>query len=149
MLKDLITVDDIEIGLQANDWEDAIRKSSKRLLETGAIEMEYVDSMVNVLKENGPYIVLGDHIALAHTRPEYGANALGLSFTTLKPAIEFGSDNFDPIKLIITFSATDSNSHLEMISELASILSDTETMEQLFTASTSEEFYEQLLKGLE
>ncbi|WP_188455490.1 PTS sugar transporter subunit IIA [Virgibacillus oceani] len=149
MLKELITSKDITIGLRSADWEDAIRKSSKRLLEKGAIEPRYVDSMIDVLKENGPYIVLGNHIALAHTRPESGANELGLSFTTLNPPIAFGSQNFDPIKLIITFSATDSESHLSMISELALILSDEDIMEELFTATTPEEFYETLTESVE
>ncbi|WP_042146595.1 PTS sugar transporter subunit IIA [Paucisalibacillus sp. EB02] len=149
MLKEMITAKDIEIGLQATDWEDAIRKSSRRLLEKGAIEQEYIDSMVNVLKENGPYIVLGNHIALAHTRPEYGANEIGLSFTTLNPPVEFGSENFDPIKLIITFSATDSNSHLSLISELAGILGDDEVMRNLFESTTSEEFYNHLVSALD
>lgn len=149
MLNHLITVDDIEIGIQADNWEDAIRKSSRRLLEKGTIETEYVEAIIKVLKENGPYIVLGEHIALAHTRPEYGANALGLSFTTLQPPINFGSENFDPIKLIITFSATDSDSHLEMISDLATVLSDDKIMEKLFNASNNEEFYHCLLEELD
>ncbi|MDY0393609.1 PTS sugar transporter subunit IIA [Virgibacillus halophilus] len=148
MLRELVTVDDIEIGIKADNWEEAIRKSSERLLEKGAIETTYVDSMIKVLNENGPYIVLGNHIALAHTRPEFGANELGLSFSTLNPPVPFGAKHFDPIKLIITFSATDSDSHLMLISELATILSDTGIMEKLFDAPTKEIFYEQLLEGL-
>ncbi|MFC4620307.1 PTS sugar transporter subunit IIA [Camelliibacillus cellulosilyticus] len=149
MLKDLITVDDIVIGLQASDWEDAIKKSSTRLLEKGAIEESYVDAMIKVLKETGPYIVLGNHIALAHTRPECGANQLGLSFTTLNPPINFGSENFDPIKLIMTFSATDNESHLSLMSELATILMDQDVTEKLFTAKTKEAFYQLLMEEID
>ena len=32
-----ITLDDIDIGVKAEDWEDAIRKSSEYLLNTGKI----------------------------------------------------------------------------------------------------------------
>jgi PTS system mannitol-specific IIA component/PTS system ascorbate-specific IIA component len=145
LLKDIITIDDIEIGLQTTDWEDAVRKSSRRLLETGAIEEKYVDAIIQVVKETGPYFVLGNHIALAHTRPENGANKLGLSFTTLNPPINFGSENFDPIKLIITLSATDGDSHLSLMSDLASILMEEDTMEKLFNAKTKEDFYKDLM----
>ncbi|CEG21415.1 Ascorbate-specific phosphotransferase enzyme IIA component [Planococcus massiliensis] len=149
MLEELVNTEDIELGLQTNDWEDAIRKSSRRLLEKGAIEQRYVESMIDVVKETGPYFVLGNHIALAHTRPENGATKLGMSFTTLNPPIEFGSENFDPIKLIITFSATDSKAHLLVMSELASILSDEEILEELFRSKTEEAFLSTLINALD
>ncbi|QGH36226.1 PTS sugar transporter subunit IIA [Gracilibacillus salitolerans] len=149
MLKELITIDDIEIGLVASNWEEAIRKSSQRLLEKGTINQHYVDSMINIVKETGPYFVIGNHVAFAHTRPEYGAKSLGLSFTTLQPPISFGSNNFDPIKLIVTFSATDSDAHLSLMSELANILMNEKTMAKLFVSTSSEEFYQHLINGLD
>lgn len=149
MLEELVNVKDVELGLHTNDWEDAIRKSSRRLLEKGAIEQRYVESMIDVVKEIGPYFVLGNHIALAHTRPENGANELGISFTTLNPPIEFGSENFDPIKLIITFSATDSGAHLSVMSELAGILSDEEITEELFQSRTEETFLNTLINSID
>jgi len=145
MMKERITANDIEIGVHATDWEDAIRKSSRRLLEKGAIETNYVDAMVNAVKEIGPYIVIGQHVALAHARPECGANELAMSFTILDPPINFGSKDFDPIKLIVTLAAIDSNSHVEMLSELADVLMESEKMESLFQAKTSEEFYKVLI----
>lgn len=146
MLIEKVTPDDIEIGLQASDWEDAIRKSSKILLNKGAIEQSYVEAMINVVKENGPYIVLGKHVALAHGRPECGVNKLALSFATLATPVEFGSEDFDPVKLIITLAATDSKSHIGLLSELADVLMEQDRMEVLFNAQSKEEFYKELTR---
>ena len=142
MIIEKVALDDIEIGVQATDWKDAIIKSSRRLLERGSIEQSYVDEMIRVLNDLGPYIVLGKHVALAHARPECGVNELALSFTTLQPPIEFGSEDFDPVKLIITLAATDSDSHIEILAELADVLMDEEKINILFNAKTKEEFYE-------
>ena len=53
-----VGIDNIRIGLKANDWEDAIRQASEPLVGLGAILGGYVDSMVNSVKELSPYIVL-------------------------------------------------------------------------------------------
>ena len=39
-----ITGKDMEVGVRASDWEDAIRKSAGILLETDKIEASYVDA---------------------------------------------------------------------------------------------------------
>lgn len=144
MLLDKIHLDDLEVGLKADNWEDAIRKASRCLLAKGAIEQSYVEGMVTVIKENGPYIVIAPHVALAHTRPEHGANALGISFSLLEDSISFGSDTNDPVKLIITFSSVDNESHLELLSELVDILTDDDRMEKIFSAKSKDVFYDSL-----
>lgn len=141
-----VTVNDIEIGVKSKDWEDAIRKSARHLLETEKIEAQYVDAMIEAVHKIGPYIVLGNHVALAHARPECGVKELAVSFTTLNPPIPFGSEGFDPIQLIITLAAVDADSHLELMSELAGILMEEENVERLVSSETSQEFWELLQK---
>lgn len=139
-----VKVEDIEIGVQASNWEDAIRKSARILLEADKIEASYVDAMIDAVHRVGPYIVLGNHVALAHARPECGVKEGAICFTTLNPAIPFGSEQFDPVKLIITLAAMDANSHLELMSELAGILMEEENVERLVACETSEQFLELL-----
>lgn len=135
-----VTVNDIEVGVKSQNWEDAIRKSARRLLETDKIEERYIDAMIDAVHRIGPYIVLGNHVALAHARPECGVKDLAVCFTTLNPPIPFGSEGFDPVSLIITLAAVDADSHLELMSELASILMEEENVDRLVSCKTSEEF---------
>lgn len=140
MLLDTITVKDVQIGLAATDWEDAVRKAAEPLRQSGAIEQSYIEGMIESVHTNGPYFVLAKGLALAHARPECGANRLALNFTTLQPPISFGAGANDPVRLIITLAATDPDSHIDLLGELAEVLMDDGRMEQLYEAKTPEEF---------
>ena len=135
-----IGVEDIDVKVKASDWEEAIRRSSQYLLDTGKIRDSYVEAMIDAVHRIGPYIVLGNHVALAHARPESGVNELAVHFTTLEPAVEFGSDRFDPIRLVITLAAIDDDSHLELIGELSGILMEAENVDLLADCGSKEEF---------
>ena len=144
-----ITLDDINIGVKAEDWEDAIRKSSEYLLNTGKITEGYVDAMIEAIHRVGPYIVLSHHVALAHARPECGVKELAVHFTTLNPPVPFGSEQFDPVSLLITLAAVDADSHLDLMSELAGILMETENIDELSDCQTKEQFLETLQRMAE
>lgn len=140
MLMEKITPKDVQIGLQAADWEDAVRKAAVPLLESGAIQQSYIEGMIESVHTNGPYFVLAKGLALAHARPECGANRLALNFTTFNPPVSFGAGSNDPVRLIITLAATDPNSHIDLLGELAEVLMDDTRMQQLFDAATPEAF---------
>lgn len=135
-----ITEQAITLNVKASNWEDAICKCAKPLLEAGKIEKSYIDAMIDAVHRIGPYIVLGNHVALAHARPECGVNEMAVHFSTLEPPICFGSDKFDPVSLVITLAAVDADSHLELISELATVLMDPENIDYLVASKTSSEF---------
>ena len=143
-----VELSEIEIGIEATDWEDAIRKSAQRLLKSGSIEQSYIEAMVNSVKEMGAYIVLSKSVALAHARPECGVKKGGITFTTLKRGVPFGSEQFDPIGLIITLAAVDDNAHLDLMMELAGVLMDESNIEALVYSKTPEEFRGNLLAAL-
>lgn len=147
MLINSICENDIEIGVNADNWEDVIRKCAKILLEKKSIEAGYVEAMIDAVKKNGPYIVISKHIALAHARPEYGVNKLGLSFATLARPVNFGAGKLDPVKLVITLAAPDQNAHIELMAQLAEILVDEDRVEALVKATSSEEFCRILRSG--
>lgn len=146
MLIETVTRDDISVGVAAEDWRDAISKSAQTLLQKGAITQGYIDAMIESVEKNGPYIVIAKNIALAHARPECGVNEIGLTFSLLKPPINFGAVEMDPVKLLITLAAVDSDSHVDLLTELAGILSDPDRLNALMSAQTSDVFLEELTK---
>lgn len=143
MLENL-TEQDVEIGIHASGWEDAIRKSSRALLKSGKINQEYIDAMVESVKKYGPYIVLCKRVALAHARPECGAIIPSIHFATLKPGVVFGNPTFDPIELLIVLAASDDRSHLDLLGELAELLMDPDAIGALVGSTTSTEFIQRL-----
>lgn len=140
MLLEKITPDDIQIGLVARDWEEAIRLGAAPLLENGAIEPSYIDAMIDSVHRNGPYYVLAKGLALSHARPEEGVNRMAIGFSTFDLPVYFHAGANDPVRLIITLASPDSNSHLDLLAELVAVLMDQERMEKLFAAKTPKEF---------
>jgi PTS system ascorbate-specific IIA component len=84
---------------------------------------------------------------MPHARPEEGASQLGLSIVKLGQAVKFDSEENDPVDAIFMFSAPDSHSHIEMISQLAEVLSDEEIMDKIFNARSQEALKQILLAG--
>ena len=130
--------------LSAGDWEEAVRKAAEPLRAAGAVEQSYIEGIVQSVHDNGPYFVLTKGFALAHARPECGANRLALNFSTFDPPVTFGAGANDPVRLIITLAATDPDSHIDLLGELADVLMDESRMEKMFRAETPEEFLEAL-----
>lgn len=128
-----------------SDWQAAIHSVAAPLLQEGAISQAYIDAIIRQKNDIGPYFVIAPRIAMPHARPEEGAKALGLSVAKLASPVNFDSDENDPVDLLFMFSAPDSNSHVEMISQLAEVLSDEEKMERLFHAQSKEEMQQVLL----
>lgn len=136
-LSNWLNKDKIQYVESVADWKEAIQIAGRPLLEEGAISPAYIDSIIKQKEEIGPYFVIAPRIAMPHTRPEHGATALGLSIVKLGLAVEFQSEENDPVDAIFMFSAPDSNSHIEMISQLAEVLSDDEVMQQIFDSKSS------------
>ncbi|GCF95863.1 transcription antiterminator BglG [Enterococcus florum] len=140
MLKDVLKDSAILLKQPVHDWEEAIEKVAEPLLKEAVIEKSYVEAMIQAVKEFGPYIVIGKHIALAHARPEDGVNRLGLSVATLEPPIEFGNDSNDPVKIIFCLAAVDSFSHLNIMKSLVELINDEAKIDRLSEFTDIEEF---------
>lgn len=130
-----------------SDWKEAVRLAGLPLLKEGAISQDYIEAIIRQKEEIGPYFVIAPRIAMPHARPEEGAKALGLSVVKLGNAVTFDADENDPVDAIFMFSAPDSNSHIEMISQLAEVLSDDKKMASIFKAGSKEELKAILLTG--
>lgn len=124
MLKDILSDNHIQLNVPVQNWEEAIEISAVPLLKEKIIEKQYIDAMIDTVNEYGPYIVIGKHLALAHARPEDGAQRLGVSVITLAPPINFGNQDMDPVKIIFCLAAVDSYSHLAIMKELIELIND-------------------------
>lgn len=136
----------ILFDLKANDWKEAIEQTAIPLLNDGVINQEYIESMVNALYLNGPYIVIAPHIALAHAKPEDGVNEIGLSVSRLERPIEFGHPEHDPVSLIFNIAPIDAYRHINIMKDIFNIISNDNQIKELIEIDNKEEFIEILLK---
>jgi mannitol/fructose-specific phosphotransferase system IIA component (Ntr-type) len=144
MIQDVLKDENILMNVEAKNWKELITKVSQPLLKERIITENYIQAMIDSVDEYGPYIVIGKHLALAHARPEDGANSLGLSVATVKSGVAFGHEENDPVKIIFCLSAVDSFSHLNIMRHLIDLINDEEKLNQLVTTKTIDEFKQTL-----
>ena len=63
-LSELLPSQRIKLDVRVNTWQEAIREAGRLLFDSGAVTHEYIEAMVKVAEELGPYIVIGPGIAL-------------------------------------------------------------------------------------
>lgn len=136
MLSDLLDESLVLLDVEASDWQDAIRKAAQPLVDNGKVTPGYVDDIITGVNELGPYIVITEHVALPHARPESGALESAVGIVTLKDPVEFGSADNDPVKFLFPLSAKDNESHLGALQSLVELLSDPDFFTQLESAAT-------------
>lgn len=136
----------IRLNIEAEDWQDAIRKAATPLVEEHKIKESYVDEIINGVIETGPYIVITKHVALPHARPECGALESAIGIATLKHPVKFGNKDNDPVKYLFTLSATDNMKHLNGLAQLAELFEQQEFFKLLDEATSAEEIMNYLNK---
>jgi PTS system ascorbate-specific IIA component len=146
-LRNLISVDAIELDVAADDWRAAVMAAGDLLVQTGATQPAYTDAMLATIDEHGPYIVIAPGFALAHARPDESVERTGLSFARLAAPVEFGSDDNDPVTIVMGLAAADATQHQQALAALAGGLADGDKRAQLDTAATPEAVLDVLASG--
>lgn len=121
-LLDMISKETISLKIAANNWEEAIRMAGEKMVVQQKVTQNYVDEIIRVSRNIGPFSVITKHVALPHTLPERGALECAIGISTLKKPIVFGSAENDPVKYVFFLSALDNEQHLPAMSELLELL---------------------------
>ncbi len=135
-LSELLPRERIKLDVKVTNWQEAIREAGKLLWESGAVTSEYIEAMVNVAKELGPYIVIAPGIALPHAATEAGAKQTALSLVKLVDPIYFGNPDNDPVRLVFGLSAIDKKVHIGALQALAELFLSKDLVNQLFKAES-------------
>lgn len=145
MISDLLNKNTVQVidGRGVN-WKQAIQYTAYPLVINGTIENKYVDSMIKVVETNGPYINIGPKIALAHSRPAGNVHKIGLSVMKTHTKINLLNSEH-PINLWFVLTATDNSSHLTIIQELVTILSNKLTVQKMLCATDKNELLKIIL----
>lgn len=126
---------------KVTSWQEAVNLCATPLLSEKIIEPRYLDNIFRLYKELGAYFVIAPQIAMPHARPEDGAIETGLSLLVVSSGVNFGSDENDPVHLIVMLAAKDNTAHLSVLSELAELLGDDDKVKQIINAKTIDEIF--------
>ena len=135
-LSELLPSQRIKLDVKVNTWQEAIREAGKLLCDSGSVTPEYIEAMIKVAEELGPYIVIAPGIALPHAATEAGAKQTALSLIKLASPIDFGNPDHDPVHLVFGLSAIDKKAHMAALQTLARLFMSKDLVDQLFKADS-------------
>ncbi|KAE8130193.1 MULTISPECIES: PTS sugar transporter subunit IIA [Bifidobacterium] len=129
----------VQLQIHADDWQDALAQTAKPLLDDRSIESQYVADMIQAVHELGPYIVLAPGFALGHARPSDAVHRPCLAIATLDEPVEFGSEQNDPVDIVIVVASTSNDAHLAMLQKVVTFLNEKNGFGMLREARTSDD----------
>ena len=135
----LLPLEMIRVGVFVDHYSEAITAAGELLVDAGITKPAYTDSMIRVVEELGPYIVLVEGVALAHAAPGDEVTANGLSVVSLKNPVDFGNGKL--ARLVIALAALNHDAHIETLGALAELLGEPEILEALINSETASEIH--------
>lgn len=137
--------DNIFLGLQAADKEQAIRFAGEQLVKGGYVEAEYVPAMLEREKLTSTY--LGESIAVPHGTIEAKDRVLrtGVVFCQYPQGVRFGNEEDEVARLVIGIAARN-NEHIQVITSLTTALDDETVIARLSTTTSVQDVLD-LLNG--
>jgi len=135
----LLSAEQASVNISVPSWEEAVRTAGRLLVKCGFAEKRYIEGMLSLSKELGPYIVLTPGVAIPHARPEEGAKKVGFAAVTLNPPINFGNEFNDPVYLVIGFCSPNAEAHVEMLTRIARLLGEEGFLDRCKAAQTPQQ----------
>ncbi|MFD1065895.1 PTS sugar transporter subunit IIA [Oceanobacillus locisalsi] len=141
MAKDILSTENMELGVQFASKEEAVRHVGSILLNNGYIQESYIDKMLE--REEVATTFMGNALAIPHGTEEGKKDVLetGLAVVTVPNGVDFGDGN--TVNLLIGIAGK-GDEHLEILSQIAIICSEAENVEKLTQASSKEEIMSML-----
>ena len=143
-LYSLLKESSIIFDAKAKNWEEAVRISGEILVKNGSIDKSYTEDMVEAVKKNGAYMIVGNKIALPHARVNNNVHRTDMSLVRFSEPIEFPDGK--KIRIMLAFSSFDRNEHIEALVELINLVEDEEFFQFLLTCEEPFIFREYLEK---
>ena len=136
MSNEVLTKENIELGVELESQDEAIRRAGELLVQNGHVEEKYIDSMFE--REKSVSTFMGNAVAIPHGTSEskQWVDKSGLSILTVPEGVEYGDGN---IAMLIIGIAGKGDEHLEILSNIAEVVSDEDNVTKIVQAESKEE----------
>jgi len=143
-LINLFTPDCIALDNSAKNRVDAFAAAGELFAKQLGIDATAVIGFLNAREDLGS-TALGAGVAIPHGRVK-GLKQPSAAFMRLKDPIEFAAPDGEPVSILIFLLVPEkaTQQHLEILSFIAQLLSDTEARERLASAADRNQVYELL-----
>ncbi|MGB3634907.1 MAG: PTS sugar transporter subunit IIA [Rubrobacteraceae bacterium] len=136
MADDVLTKENIELGVKLDSQEEAIRRAGELLVHNGHVDEKYIDSMFE--REKSVSTFMGNAVAIPHgtSDSKQWVEKSGLSILTVPEGVDYGVGE---IAMLIIGIAGKGDEHLEILSNIAQVCSDEENVAKIVQAESKDE----------
>ncbi|MDR0380371.1 MAG: PTS sugar transporter subunit IIA [Oscillospiraceae bacterium] len=129
-MKEIITRENIVVGVPTEPHEDAIRRCGQMLVNAGYVNPRYIEGML--ARDRGFSTAIGNYIAIPHGEKEYKNDILktGLVVLTYPEGIDWSGQT---VYLVIGIAAQ-GNEHLDILENIVDKLEEGEDVLALVNA---------------
>ena len=140
MTDEILPAGNIRLAARAASREDAIREAGAILVEAGAVDPGYVDSMLE--REGSVSTYMGNFLAIPHGTNEAKdqIRRSALSVVRYDEPVDWGGEE---ARFVVGIAGIE-NEHLDILSKIAIIFSDDDQVEALRQAAGQDEIFAQL-----
>lgn len=128
-LSDFLTEESILINQEVENWVDAVKLAGEILVKNEITKVEYVDAMIGNINKFGPYVVIGDNIAIPHAQRNESVLKTGMGLVVLKKPVLFPDNR--KVQIILAFSSWDNKEHLNALADLTELITNYNLIENL------------------
>ena len=140
MTEEILPAANVRLAHEAADRDDAIRAAGAILVEAGAVDPAYVDSMLE--REQSVSTYMGNLLAIPHGTNEAkdAIRRSALSVIRYDEPVDWGGEE---ARFVVGIAGIE-NEHLDILSKIAIIFSDDDEVQKLVDASTAEQLHAML-----
>ena len=136
-MSDVLTLSQIKMPGSARSKDDAIRETGEILVDAGAVEPAYIDSMFD--RERSVSTYMGNYLAIPHGTNEAKDAILRSSLSLVRYQAPVDWDG-DEVRFAVGIAGLN-NEHLEILSKIAIVFSDEDEVQKLIDAADSNELF--------
>ena len=136
MTLSILSNENIVLNQVLTTKEEAIRLTGKILVDRGYVESSYIEKMLE--REEMTSTFMGNFVAIPHGTDDakQEVKESGIAIIQVPEGVDFGDGNI--VKLIIGIAGK-GDEHLEILSNIAIVVSEEENVEKIVNASTKDE----------
>jgi mannitol operon transcriptional activator len=103
------------------DWRSSVPIAAQPLVDAHKITPGYVQAMIQILEEFGPYMILAPGVILLHAKPSDGVHSLCFGLLVHREGIDFGG-SMGRVYAVFVLGAVDNQSHLTALFQLSNLI---------------------------
>ena len=139
-MSDVLTLSQIKVPGTARSKDDAIREAGEILVNVGAVMPAYIDSMFEREKSVSTY--MGNYLAIPHGTNESKESIKRSALSVIRYDEPVDWDG-NEVRFALGIAGYQGG-HMDILSRIAIIFSETDEVEKLLAARSSEELFDLL-----